>query len=575
MDIVRRIDLNGEWDFVVDLDPKYHEKPFYAQPEWDRGLWRKVTVPGVWNHYEPRLDIYEGVCWFARNFQVDDVPENATCLLRFGGVNYLCEVYVNGAFAGSHEGGYTEFVLDVSGKVKRGENVLAVRVDNRATSMRLPPVLGYFNYGGIHRSVSIEIHPSAFIEEVFIRAEPHPGGGLIKIDGRAGGHTLTALTVNTGCQGAEAEAAVTSDGAFALRFEVPNISFWSPDSPQLYPVVVELRGDDESLDRGEWNIGFRKVESQGTRILLNSKAIHLKGLCYLYDSPKYGVALHPEQYKSDLTLMKEIGVNAIRSHFPFTRAFYEFCDRIGMLVWIEPPLYCINVPDDETGTVFADPPLEKLACAMLQEMIVHARNHPSVALYGIGNECNVRNKEAERFFGKLAAHVRRLDSTRLVSYASLYGNVGAISDIIDVIGVNAYWGWYDRLKQDGAPREAKGGQADLSALTECLRGLSEARDKPLLLTEFGADSVPGFRSDELELWSEDYHAWLLGEILKVAREFAAICGTFPFCFSDYRDPSKYTGAHWDGMNYKGIVTYDRLRKLPVETLNSTYKKDSP
>ncbi|MBN1554304.1 MAG: beta galactosidase jelly roll domain-containing protein, partial [Phycisphaerae bacterium] len=132
------VDLNGLWDFVIDLDPKYHNNlvhhngPCYAQPDADRRNWDQVTVPGVWNSYAERLDIYEGVCWLAREFVVAHLPKNAGAFLRFGGVNYKCRVFLNGTLVGEHEGGYTEFHLDVAAVLKEGKNHLAVEVDNRA-----------------------------------------------------------------------------------------------------------------------------------------------------------------------------------------------------------------------------------------------------------------------------------------------------------------------------------------------------------------------------------------------------------------------------------------------------------
>ena len=141
---MQKISLNGLWDFVIDLDPKYHDDraihrdAAYARPNWDRRHWQKVPVPGVWNKYSERLDIYEGVCWFAREFSMPSFPAGATALLRFGGVNYRCRIYFNGNEVGSHEGGYTEFIVDVSKQIKPGSNSLAVQVDNRAAITQLP-----------------------------------------------------------------------------------------------------------------------------------------------------------------------------------------------------------------------------------------------------------------------------------------------------------------------------------------------------------------------------------------------------------------------------------------------------
>lgn len=154
------VDLNGQWDFVADLDPKYHSDtriypdPAFARPDANRRHWMKVPVPGVWQKYAERYDIFEGVCWFACEFEIDSLPIAGLARLRFGAVNYLCRVFLNGEELGSHEGGYTEFVLDATGHLRTGTNHIAVMVDNRATTMKWPPCLGYFNYGGIYRDVT-------------------------------------------------------------------------------------------------------------------------------------------------------------------------------------------------------------------------------------------------------------------------------------------------------------------------------------------------------------------------------------------------------------------------------------
>ncbi len=157
------IDLNGLWDFTVDLDPKYHhsENPPYARPDWDRSNWQKVSVPGVWNKYAERLDIYEGICWFAREFTFNQASGEPIAVLRFGGINYKCRIFLNGELLRTHEGGYTEFTADATGEIRAGKNCLAIEVDNRATQIKMPPCLGYFNYGGIHRDVILEIHFSS------------------------------------------------------------------------------------------------------------------------------------------------------------------------------------------------------------------------------------------------------------------------------------------------------------------------------------------------------------------------------------------------------------------------------
>ncbi len=177
------------------------------------------------------------------------------------------------------------------------------------------------------------------------------------------------------------------------------------------------------------------------------------------------------------------------------------------------------------GPPFADPEWLALAKQMAQEMVAAARNHPSVAIYSLGNECNTHNPEADAFFRQLAAVMREADSSRLLSYAALYGIVGSVADLVDVLGVNSYWGWYDRIGQerplagDSGNRDLAAREPiDLAAMRQMLdEVLARKSDVALLLTEFGADSVAGFCSRSRDLWSEDYHADLLQAILSWRR----------------------------------------------------------
>jgi len=576
------IDLNGTWDFVADLDPKYHATHGgFQKPDANRRHWLKVPVPGVWQTYAERYDIFEGVCWFAREFEVPECAEPATARLRFGGVNYLARVYVNGELVGEHEGGYTEFVLDVTGTLRAGSNHIAVMVDNRATSIKWPPCLGYFNYGGIHRSVHLEIADGPWLDDVRIEAVPDDLGGLLTVTASVR-EAEPGLKVCVKGDGFAWEELVGEDGNVLCQVPQMGAELWSPDRPTLYPVRVELLGPNgEVLDVWAGHCGFRGVSIRDGRVHLNGEPLPLQGICYVYDSPVTGLVMASEQVETDLRLMKEAGCNAVRCHYPMDRVFYEACDRLGLLVWIEPPVYCYHPGDDDACTGFADPGWRDLALQMAREMVAVARNHPCVAIYGIGNECNTQNPEAEGFFRALAETVRSEDPTRLLSYAALYGNVGPLGEIVDVLGINSYWGWYDKIwggkglspEQIGAGDRAEPRlePIDLQRMRDMLDTVLERNSGlVLLLTEFGADSVPGAYSASRDLWSEDYHADLLRAVLDLAAEYPQIAGTFPFCFSDYRDPSKVPNGYWNELNLKGIVDYHRNRKLAWHALRNVY-----
>ncbi len=568
------LDLNGTWRLAADQDPEYHRGLDYSRPT-PLDHWETVPVPGCWNTCGPRYDLFEGVAWLVREFEAPDLPEEPVARLRFGGVNYLCDVFLNGRKVGTHEGGYTAFDLDVSAALRPGANRLAVRVDNRHLNMRLPAVLGWYNYGGIHRGVVLSVTRRGRIGR--LKAEAAPSGA-----GASG-----ALTVHTeGAPGAWRVRARIADPAGAclwegegpvrdarcrLGFELGRAAPWAPEKPRLCRCAVELLDGGGVADRREALFGVRKLETSGAQILLNGNPLYLRGMCYLYDHPESGVVFDPAAVRRDLDDLQALDVNCLRSHFPPPDYFLDECDRRGLMLWLEVPIYCV-APDSGTGgSIFAAGSVQSLALGMLREMVEQAANHPSVIIWSVGNECNAEHPESAAFFKACVDQVRALDATRLVGYASLYGAAGCLADLVDVIGINEYWGWYDRIAQDGVTEKppARTWPCDLSALENCLA--RQARlGKPLLLTEFGADAEPGFRSAGRELWSEDYQAALLGAQLDMAARHSAVCGTFPFCYCDYRDPSKPVNRHWHGINLKGVVDYQRKHKSAWETVRQAY-----
>ena len=580
----KRISLNGQWDFVADLDPKYHDdkhdypNPPYSLPDTNRRHWKKVPVPGVWQKYGERYDIFEGVCWFAREFYLDMV-EFTHAHARFGGVNYQCDVYINGQHAGSHEGGYTEFVLDTAKYLHRGENHIAVRVDNRVATIKWPPCLGYFNYGGIHRDVVLELSDGPYMADITLSNLPGEEGFSLLVEASVKGNGSAQLTLHICCDG-KSETSPVIDGSVKSQLCLPDVKCWSPESPILYPVKLTLKNGGILLDEREILYGFKTIAVKNRVIILNGQPYTLNGSCYVYDSPISGLTMTPEQVKTDVRLMKEMGANAVRCHYPMDKTFYAVCDHLGLLVWTEPPVYCYHPGDEGIGTRFSDDAWLSLANNMIAEMIRVAKNHPSVAIYGIGNECNTNNKEAEAFFTSLAATVRREDPARLVSYAALYGIVGPLAKLVDVLGVNSYWGWYDKVFGGKGLSPAAGHVTtaperepiDLQPMRNMLDKVikDENEDLVLLLTEFGADSVPGYYAVGRDLWSENYHAELLDEIFKLSDEYPQIAGTFPFCFTDYRDPSKTSNGYWNEINLKGAVSYNRKKKLAFDAIQKRY-----
>lgn len=583
--MIEVINLDGQWDFVVDQDPKYHSiYPGFHLPKVNRRHWHKVNVPSVWQKYGQRYEIFEGVGWFAREFEINEISEDTISRICFDGINYLCNVYINEEFIGFHEGGYTAFWLDISRKIKKGTNHIAIQVDNRTTNIKWPPCLGYYNYGGIHRSVRIEMFEDSFLEEVKLSSLYDKESWILDVSGCVG-KSQEGLSLTVFLESKElGKIEITQGGIFSIKLPLQNVNAWSPENPKLYDIHIYLfNSSEELIQKKKYSFGFRTLGISEGQIFLNSSPIQLNGICYVYDSETYGLVMSKEQISKDLNIIKDMGCNAIRCHYPMDASFYSECDQMGLLVWIEPPIYCYHPADDEVNTKYSDIEWVNLSQQMAKEMINTARNHPSVIMYSIGNECNTLNPEAPKFFSELVKVIKEKDPYRLISYAALYGNVSCLAELVDVLGINSYWGWYDKIwggkglaPEDYTVQDRLKGDLepiDLSQMKQMIEKVLAAKpDLALLLTEFGADSVPGFYSKSRDMWSEDYHADLLIEIFKLAKEYPCIVGTFPFVFSDYRDPSKIHNGYWNEINLKGAVDYHRNHKKAFYAIRKAYKE---
>jgi len=343
----------------------------------------------------------------------------------------------------------------------------------------------------------------------------------------------------------------------------------------LYELVISV-GD---CVYKKTTIGFRNVSADSKGVLLNGSHVRIDGACYVYDSPKYGLVMAREQLTEDLSKMKEANVNAIRTHYPMSDDFYELCDEMGFLVWIEPNIYCSHPHLDEVDTVFSKQEFIDVAVSMTREMIFGAREHASVIIYGIGNECTTAHKEAPKFFEIISQTIRDKDNTRLVGYASLYGHIDNIEHMVDVMGLNSYIGWYDVLPSNviqDTPESVDGlirpREPDVTPIYEYIDKMTERlpNDVPILVTEFGADSLPGYYSSVAEYWSEDYHAKVVSETVKAFRKRDNVGGGFVFAFTDYYDPSKPKNGRWNEHNLKGMLSYNRDYKLPFYALKDVY-----
>ncbi|WP_273034442.1 glycoside hydrolase family 2 protein [Massilia timonae] len=520
--------------------------------EFDMDRGPLINVPGAWNAAAAELRYYDGLIWFQRKF--DARPgAGKRAFLRFEAVNYRAYVYLNGKEVGRHEGGFTPFVLEVTEALRAGENRLVVGVDSSHDAQSIPTSITDWDlYGGITRKVSLVTTPATFIDDATLSLRPDGRiAGEVRLQGPQAAHQ--AVTVAIGALGT-ARATTDANGRALLDLPAPKgLERWTPEKPTLYDVRFSASGD-QVRDR----MGFRTIAVKGNQILLNGKPLFLRG-----------ISLHEEEFgpnparnmteQASRALLHEIkhGLNGnyVRlSHYPHSETTVRLADEMGLLVWSEIPVYWTVDWDN--------PAVLRKALVMQAETIYRDRNRASVILWSVGNETPV-SPSRTRFHGAMADNVRALDPTRLVSAALLVERKGDVLEIqdplidkLDVLAVNVYAGWYGPDTLDG-----------IANLRWNVPG-----ERPLILSEFGADALAGHRGQGLRKFSEEYQAEYYRKTLAMAEGIPTLRGLSPWILKDFRSPRREHPVFQNGWNRKGILSETGVRKQAFDVLADYYRR---
>jgi beta-glucuronidase len=564
--------LNGDWRVIVDpydvgaLDyrarPLQNNNAFYKDykpqsrselVEYDFDTSGVLAVPGDWNTQRESLLFYEGAVWYKRLFDYSWVA-NKRLFLHFEAANYLALVYLNGEELGRHEGGFTPFDFEITGRVKPANNVLVVRVDDRRGKEKVPTDnTDWWNYGGITRPVTLVEVPETFIQDYLVQLENASRQqikGTVQLNGPRLQQTITVRIPEAGLQ-----RSFETDEAGRAEFTFPgNLNLWTPENPKLYKVEIE-----SETDRVSESIGFRSVEVRGRDILLNGRLVFLRGISLHEESPIHpGRAWSRDDARILLTWAKELGCNFVRlAHYPHNENMVRMADQMGLMVWEEVPVYW-TIQWENTPTL-------QNAEDQLQEMIARDRNRASVIIYSVANETPI-SEPRNRFLRELIQEVHAADPTRLVSaalqaeekdeggHATLQINDPIAADL-DVIGNNEYIGWYNRAPDD----------ADTATW------LSHY-DKPLIMSEFGGDALFGYHGDPQTRWTEEYQANLYQHQISMLKRISFLRGTTPWVLKDFRSPRRTLPRFEDYFNRKGLVSNGGERKKAFFVLQKFYQE---
>ncbi|WP_283150633.1 glycoside hydrolase family 2 protein [Silvimonas soli] len=551
----KSVSLNGEWSFVLDaydegLRCKWfeyeitHPKTWLTPLDYEADIGQKVQIPSCFNTYNERYWYYEGASWFTRFFE-HAKKDGEKVFLHLRAVAYQARIFLNGEFLGVHKGASTGFHIELK-NIKNGTNRLQIEVDNRRLPDRVPMQhTDWFSYGGIYREVELLCVPNVFIKK--FTASLVPNGKFnelqfhVEVEGVAEGTAkveIPSLNVNASIE--------IKNGIGSVCVEsTPQL--WSPESPCLYEVFASF-GQDQISEK----VGFREIKVIGENIVLNGKPVWLRGISSHEEFPQHGKM----STEADVRLMfedaKALGCNFMRlAHYPHHDRAAKIADEVGMLLWEEIPVYwAIQFTNEKT---YED------AENQLLELIQRDVNRASVIIWGVGNE-NKDTDERYKFMSSLANKARQTDSTRLVSAACLVNHVkNAIEDRLmadlDVVGLNEYFGWYNH---------------DFDELTALLE--NSAPGKPVIITETGADAVPGFFGDKGELFTENHQADVYTEQIKRIKKAKYIRGMTPWILYDF-PTERRQNRYQNGWNQKGLIARDhKTRKQAFQVLADFYNE---
>jgi beta-galactosidase len=572
---------------------------------FDDTRWTSVDVPHTWNRLgndgierSPLSNAVQGVGWYRLHFRTPHAAAGSRYFLQFDAVSAIADVWLNGEYLGKHQGAFSRFRFDASSFINpSGDNLLVVKADNSrpqpgASTQDVIPLSGdFFVFGGIYRSVALivtqPVHadlmdfggPGLYARILAIDATSATVqvlGRLVNHAGRqrpvvvefaiedAGGNLIASKSLPS-----TSSARATSIQA---RLSVAHPRLWQgTKDPYLYHMVMTIRSEKGLvLDRVIQPLGIRTMRfDPGHGFFLNGEHLRLQGASMHQDRPIKGWAISRADQMQDFDLLTDLGANAVRlAHYQHDQYSYELADARGIVAWAEIPL--VNKESFDGSP--ANAALTANARQQLIELVRQNYNHPSIAVWSLGNEIDLTATQTKgpsrpaallTFLNELA---KRADPSRATTFADccevgIAPQVGSVLSgaaprepivgIADTVGYNRYFGWYVGHFADFGPM------------------LDEAHSRhphlPLAVTEYGAGAALTQHSDDAaggpinphgrphaEEYQNLYHekSWAMFE----PREY--LWGTFIWNLFDFSSDSRREGDLTD-INEKGLVSYDR------------------
>ena len=563
------MDLGGIWDFRFEGDEK----------------WQPVAVPASYNDQspDPRFRNYAGKAEYRRRITVPKAWQGMRVCLRFDAVAHSARVLLDGKEIAEHRGGFLPFEVELKGRLEPGGTAeLTVETDNRINHGTLPigtegetaffgsdnpgipsveagkrlqqergvnrPAFDFFNYTGIQRPVRLIATPRQYIRDVTL--VPAVNGEVrysVETEGTDGPVRVEILDR----EGARVASAEGREGI--LTVQQPRLWEPWPGTPYLYTARITF-----GEDRYDQPFGIREVKVEGTRFLINGKPFRFHGPCKHEDSPFHGRGTDQCLNVTDINLYHWLNANCFRtSHYPYAEEMYQLCDREGIVIVDETPAVGMW-SDEQYGWNLADYHLQ-----VLKDMIARDKNHPCVVMWSLGNEPDTDTlpDKAYQYWHPLYEAAHQLDPQNrpvtVVGCQNRYDRDRVIRSM-DVVMINRYYGWYNLSGDLDAAKYAFRQELDWWA----------ERKKPVILSEYGADTVAGLHGAVAEMFTEEFQVAFYEAMSECLDERDFVIGEMPWNFADF---ATCQGPMRVGGNRKGLFTRDRRPKMAAHWFRKRWK----
>ena len=571
------LDLSGLWDFQLG-DENGPGTSLTISGKTDR-----ISVPASYNdqNEDPRYRGHYGWAYYRRTVTVPSCYRGQRLVLRFDAVTHQAKIYLNGTLIKEHRGGFLPFEADVTELLPAGSSgELTVAVDNRVDHSTLPvgnegavaffgsdnpgvpsveaakvwakpqnmPNFDFFNYAGINRPVRLYTTPKTYIKDVVLVPDIQGTDGLVRYEVTLGGEAAETESVTVEILDADRKVAAQASGTTGT-IRIPDAHLWWPwpGTPYLYQARITA-GEDVC----EETFGIRTVKVEGTQFLINGKPFYFKGFGKHEDSAFHGRGLDLCLDVKDVNLIHWLHANSFRtSHYPYAEEMYDLCDREGIVVIDESP--AVGIGAGEHQDPYQTFPIREHHEQVLREMIARDKNHPFVVMWSMGNEPDTEHfpESAYAYWHSLYEYTHSLDpADRPVTFVCCQNNYekDLVTRTMDVVCINRYYGWYNLSGNLDAACYAWDQELDFW----------EAQNKPVMVTEYGADAIAGIHETVPEMFSEEYQQEFYRRQNEVFDRRDFFIGEHVWGFADFATVQGCMRA--DG-NKKGLFTRDRRPKL--------------